>query len=467
MKAKTKVALVSPPLLKDSGHHPFLAPLGLTYIAAVLEQDGHEIKILDCPACNIDHKKLTSELSSFEPNWIGISSITPTIKSALQSARLAKEACPASKLVLGGPHATFMDKQILSQEPTVDIIVRGEGELTMAELAQHTPDSGNLGEVNGITFRSSNGQIVRTRNRAPIQNLDGLPRPAYHYLSLEKYRIFGKRHMPIMASRGCQYQCAFCVSSQMFGATYRGRSPKNVVDELEWLRDVHGASGITFNDDTLTVDRGRVHDICDQIISRKIDLPWGCQSRVDQTSRDILVKMRKAHCNEVSFGIESGCQKILDAIKKKTSVEQNEQAIRWAKEEGLFVAVTALIGYPGETIESAKQTIDLLRRVEPDDAWLCVATPYPGTELHSLLENMGWKMSDDFDLYDTLHPVFENPMLPAEEIYKIRREYYDSLYSPLYVLRQTWKGYLKGNYYSQIMTRTAISHMMWRIRSIF
>jgi anaerobic magnesium-protoporphyrin IX monomethyl ester cyclase len=467
MKAKTKVALVSPPLLKNSAHHPFLPPLGLTYIAAVLEQDGHEIKIIDCPACNIDHKKLTAELSSFMPNLIGISSITPTIKSALQSARVAKEACPDSKVILGGPHATFMDKQILSQEPTADIVVRGEGEQTMAELAQHFPDSGNLGDIDGITFRNSDGQIVRTHNRTLIQNLDELPRPAYHYIPLTEYRIFGKTHMPIMASRGCQYQCTFCVSSQMFGATFRARSPRNVVDELEWLKNVYGASGVTFHDDTLTSDKKRIHDICDQIINRKLNLPWGCQSRVDHISKEILTKLRKAQCNEVSFGIESGCQKILDAVKKKTSVEQNEQAIRWAKEEGLFVAVTALIGYPGETIDSAKQTIDLLRRAEPDDAWLCVATPYPGTELYALLESMGWKMSADFDLYDTLHPVFENPLLPAEEIYKIRREFYNSLYSPRYVLRQTVRGYLKGNYYSQIMARTALNHMLWRIKSFF
>jgi radical SAM superfamily enzyme YgiQ (UPF0313 family) len=253
----------------------------------------------------------------------------------------------------------------------------------------------------------------------------------------------------------------------MFGATFRARSPRNVVDELEWLKNVYGASGVTFHDDTLTSDKKRIHDICDQIINRKLNLPWGCQSRVDHISKEILTKLRKAQCNEVSFGIESGCQKILDAVKKKTSVEQNEQAIRWAKEEGLFVAVTALIGYPGETIDSAKQTIDLLRRAEPDDAWLCVATPYPGTELYALLESMGWKMSADFDLYDTLHPVFENPLLPAEEIYKIRREFYNSLYSPRYVLRQIVRGYLKGNYYSQIMARTALNHMLWRIKSFF
>ena len=156
-------------------------------------------------------------------------------------------------------------------------------------------------------------------------------------------------------------------------------------------------------------------------------------------------------------------------MKKGTKVEQNERAIRWAKEEGLFAAVSAIIGYPGETKDTAKQTLDLIRRIEPDDAWLCIATPYPGSELSAQLKSMGWKMSEDWSLYDTdtTHPVFENPDLPAEEISKIRETFLNSLYSPRYILRQTVKGYLKGNFYSQSMARTALNHMLWRIKSIF
>ena len=461
---KTKIALVNPPLVT---RHPQLPPLGLMYLAAVLEQDGYEIKIIDCPVCKIDHGKLRSELSSFEPNLIGISSITPTINSALQSARVAKEACPDSKVILGGPHVTFMDKQVLGQEATVDIVVRGEGEQTLLELAQHLPNSESLAGIDGITFRNSNGQIMQTPDRPFIQNLDAMPRPAYKYLPLKKYRVFGRTHLPIMTSRGCPYQCSFCVASQMFGGEYRARSPKKVVDELEWLRDVHGADGIYFCDDTLTLDRERTLEICEEIKNRKIGLPWGCQTRVDQVPEKVLVKMREANCQMIHFGVESGCQRILDAVKKSTSIEQCEKAVKWTKEEGIFAAVTAVIGYPGETKDNVKQTLDLIRRLEPDDAWLCTATPYPGTELRALVESMGWKVSDDWSLYDAMHPVFENPLLPSEEISKIRKKFYSSLYSPRYVLRQTVKGYLKGNFYSQIMARTALNHMLWRIKSVF
>ena len=177
--------------------------------------------------------------------------------------------------------------------------------------------------------------------------------------------------------------------------------------------------------------------------------------------------MREANCQMIHFGVESGCQKILDAVKKRISIEQCGEAIKWAKEEGMFAAVTAVIGYPCETRDTVKQTLDLIRRLEPDDAWLCTATPYPGTELRALVESMGWKMAEDWSLYNMAQPVFENPLLPSEEISKIRKKFYSSLYSPRYVLRQTVKGYLKGNFYSQIMARTALNHMLWRIKSVF
>jgi anaerobic magnesium-protoporphyrin IX monomethyl ester cyclase len=462
----TKIALVNPSLLEGTYGHPLFPPVGLAYIAAVLEQEDFEVRIIDCPICEINHEKLRANLASFEPTLIGIASMTSTIPSALKSARVAKEACPDAKVIMGGPHATFADKQILTEEAAVDIVVRGEGEETLLELAQHSPKLEKLHEIKGITFRK-NDQIIQTPDRPFIQNLDELPRPAYKYIPIEKYRTNGKKVLPIMTSRGCPFQCTFCVASQMFGAKFRARSPKNVVDELEWLRDVYGAEGVSFHDDTLTFDRKRILDICDEIMERKIGLPWGCGTRADAVSKEVLAKMRKAQCNEVYFGVESACQKILDSVKKSVSVEQCEKAVKWAKEEGLFVGVSSIIGYPGETKETMKQTLDLIHRIEPDDAWLCYATPYPGTELRALVESLGWKMSEDWTLYDTGHPIFEDPLLPAEEIAKMRKNFYEKFYSPRYILRQTVKGYLRGNFYSKMMARSAVKHLLGRARSSF
>jgi anaerobic magnesium-protoporphyrin IX monomethyl ester cyclase len=463
--AKTKIALINPPFMEGSFHHPLLLPLGLAYLAAVAEKDGHEVKVVDCPASGYDQTKLKSELSSFNPSIVGVTGTTPTIKSSILSAKTAKEILPNAKVLVGGAHATFMDKQLLSEVPEIDVVVRGEGELTLLEIANNISDL-KLEDIDGITFRK-NGQITKNKTRPFTQNLDQMPHPAFHLFPLDKYRIYGKTFLPVMSSRGCPFQCAFCVTSQSFGAQFRARSATNVVDEIEWLKNTHGADGITFYDDILTLNKERILSICDQMVERKIGLPWGCQTRVDQVNKDMLGRMKRACCAEVSFGVESGCQTLLDAFHKKTLVEQNVAAVKLAKKEGLFVAVSAIVSYPGDTMDMVKQTVDLLKKMEPDDAYLCIATPYPGTELRATIEAKGWKISDDWTLYDTMNPVFENPNVNSEEIAKIRKEFYANLYSTKYILRQLWKGKVKGNYYSQMMARFAIGSMIWKIKGKF
>jgi anaerobic magnesium-protoporphyrin IX monomethyl ester cyclase len=461
---KTKVAFVTTPLLEKVAHHPLFPPLGLAYMAAVLDQNGFEVKIFDCPVCEMDHNKLKTELDAYQPTIVGIGSMTPTIESALKSARVAKEACPNATVVMGGPHATFADTEILSTEKAVDIIVRGEGEETIVELAQQSPQLEKISDIKGITFRKDN-QIIQTSTRPFIQDLDALPRPAYKYLPMEKYRITGKTLLPIITSRGCPFQCSFCVASQMFGQRFRMRSPKHVLDELEWLRDEYGAEGIAFQDDTLTFNKKRATEICEGMIERKINLPWGCGTRADVVTKDVLAIMAKAHCNETMFGIESGCQRMRAVLKKGVTNQHCENAIKWAKEAGMFVTVSVILGYPGETKESLQETLDFARKLEPDDVWLCHATPYPGTYLRELVKSYGWKMSEDWELYNTMNPIFEDPALPAKEIAEMRKSFYNKFYSPKYIMRQAVKGYLKGNLYSKIMTRTAANYMLWRAKA--
>lgn len=462
MSKTAKIALVNPPLLKGVYHHQLFLPIGLAYLAAVLKKNGHEVTVIDCMASEMGHKQLKAKLASFKPDVVGITSMTPTIQSTLMSARAAKEVCPYATVTLGGPHATFMDRQILEQEAAVDVVVRGEGEQTLLEMTQNVADSKSLSKVDGITFRNSD-QIIQTPNRPFIQNLDELPYPAYDCFQLDRYRLFGKLFLPIITSRGCPFQCSFCTTSRIMGKEYRARSPKNIIDELEFLKNTYGADAFTFYDDTLTLDKNRIFKICEGIKARKIDLPWDCQTRVDQVSREILTEMRETKCQQVFFGVESGCQEILDAVKKRTTVEQNAKAIKLAKEAGLFVAISIMIGYPGETRDMLKQTLDFVRKTDPDDVYLCVATPYPGTELRRLVEKMGLKMSADWGLYDTVTPVFDNPLLSAEDILKLRKEFYDSFYSPKYVLRHLFKS----NFYSRIMARTALNHIIWRAKSHF
>ena len=458
---KTKIALINTPLLQQAGHHPLFPPLGLAYMAAVLEQNNFEVKIIDCPVSGIDHEKLKTELSSFQPTIVGIGCMTPIVESALKSAHTAKEVCPNAKVVMGGPHATFADKQILTDEKDIDLVVRGEGEETILELAKQPPELKKISEIKGITFRHNN-QIIRSPDRPFIQNLDALPLPAYKYVPIEKYRITGMKLLPIISSRGCPFQCSFCVASQMFGAKFRARSAKNVLDELQWLKDDYGAEGIAFQDDTLTFDRKRATEICDGMIERKLNLHWGCGTRADVVTKEVLTKMSKAGCDEICFGVESGCQRIRDSLKKRVTTEQCENAIKWAKEAGIFVTVSVIIGYPGETKDTLQESFNFIEKSEPDDVWLCHATPYLGTELRALVESHGWKMSQDWKLYNTMNPIFEDPLLPAKDIAEMRKNFYNKFYNSRYIVRQAVKGYFKGNMYSKIMTRTAINYNLWR-----
>jgi anaerobic magnesium-protoporphyrin IX monomethyl ester cyclase len=459
-KKRAKIALVNSPILEGASWHEIYLPINLAYLAAVLEEKGYDLMVLDCPALQMNHEKLKAKLASFDPDIVGISTMTPTLPSAFLAARAAKEVCPNTKVVLGGLGATFLDEQILKAEPAVDFIVRGEGEQTMLELAQNPSDPKKLHKIDGVTFRGEK-QIVRTPDRPVTQNLDELPRPAYKHFPLEKYRLFGRKVLPVATSRGCPFNCSFCVTPQMFHHTFRMRSPKNVVDELEWLKNVHGAEAFSFYDDMLTYDKKRVYEICDGMRERKLDLPWDCQSRVDTVNREMVFKMKEAGCQELFYGVETGSQQILDVMGKKTSIEQNEKAIKWAKEAGIFVAISVVIGYPGETRHSIQQTLNFIRKVKPDDAFLCVATPSPGSELSNIIKKKGWKMSSDLSLYDLANPVFENPELPAEEITKIRRDFCNSFYSPSYVFRQL----LRRNSYCRIMARAAMNHILWRVKA--
>jgi radical SAM superfamily enzyme YgiQ (UPF0313 family) len=310
-------------------------------------------------------------------------------------------------------------------------------------------------------------EVVETPTRPFIQDLDALPWPAYKFVPIEKYWVHGQKLLSVITSRGCPYKCPFCVATEMFGQRFRARSAKNVLDELQWLKEEYGAEGVAFQDDTLTFDKKRAMDICDGMIERKLNLRWGCGTRADVVTKELLDKMAKANCDEVMFGIESGCERMRAELKRGVTNQHIENAIRWAKEAGMFVTVSVILGYPGETKESLQETLDFVRKIAPDDAWLCHATPFPGTHLREIVEQNGWKMADDWKTYNTMNAIFEDPNLPAKDIALMRKQFYDKFYTPGYILRQAKKGYIKGNMYSKIMTRTAANYNLWRVMSAF
>jgi anaerobic magnesium-protoporphyrin IX monomethyl ester cyclase len=455
-----KVALISPPAPSALAFVDYQSPtVGLAILAAVLEKNGYDVTVLDCPPVHMTYNGIKQALTRFKPDIVGITSVTPTFSSALKTAQTAKEAYPQTLVALGGPHVTIADDQFILQHPEVDVIVKGEGEQTLVELARCVLGAMSLDEVAGITYRK-NGQAIRTPNRPCIENLDELPPPAYHYFPIHRYRIFGKLGLAMVTGRGCASQCSFCVVPQIGKNSYRTRSPKSVVDEMEYLRDRYHPDFISFNDEVFTYDQKRVAEICLEIKRRKLTIPWDCQTRVDLVSKELLYKMRAANCQLVCFGIESGSQKILDAMKKGTTVEQNATAIKWAKEAGLSVNVSLIIGYPGETQETLKETIDFMKKTEPDDIFLFLATPYATTELRETVLSMGWKMSQDWNIFEMQTAVFENKEFSFGRINNVREIFYNQLYSPAYILRQS----MKHTIYSGIMVQNGLHQLLWRLK---
>jgi len=249
--------LVNPPYPRGAHQHQPFIPLGIGYLAAVLEKNQYEVDVIDCQALKLTHEELRSEISKRQPDIVGITSTTLTYKSALHIAEIAKEVHPNCLTVLGGCHATFWDDKALQECPYLDIVVRKEGEDTLLELVRSLGAGRVFDNVFGTTCRKD-AEIIRNPDRPYIENLDSLPFPAHYLLPIKHYRKYGKVVFPLSTSRGCTFYCNFCSAVRMFGRRYRMRSPKSVADELEFIHKKYGTDQFTFYDDTFTVDGGRI-----------------------------------------------------------------------------------------------------------------------------------------------------------------------------------------------------------------
>jgi radical SAM superfamily enzyme YgiQ (UPF0313 family) len=372
----------------------------------------------------------------------------------LHIARIAKEMLPNCLTVLGGSHATFWDNEALQECPYLDVVARKEGENTLLELVGRLKTGSAFHDVSGITCRMDK-KIMKNPDRPYIENLDDLPYPAYHLWPIERLRKYGKVIFPVMTSRGCVYWCDFCTAVRMFGRKYRMRSPKNVVDELEFLNNTYGADQFTFYDDAFTVNLTRTAKICKEIRNRKLKIKWDCETRVDMVTKELLLQMKRAGCIAIWFGVESGSQQVINAMKKGFSTAQTLRAFRWAKEAGLMTVAGVILGFPGETKETAWQTMKFVEKISPNDVGFYVATPYPGTPLYDCVKENGWLKITDFDKYDTATPIFEVPTLSMQELREIREQALQRFYlSPTYFLNMLSmfsKGRMWGFSASRIM----------------
>jgi anaerobic magnesium-protoporphyrin IX monomethyl ester cyclase len=361
-------------------------------------------------------------------------------KSAMKLITIAKEVQPTAVTMLGGSHGTFWDENALNEYPALDIVVRREGEQTLIEILEKLESQSSLSNVLGITYRDGE-KTVRNEDRPFIEDLDALPFPAHHLLPLEKLKHNGKLLVPLVSSRGCVFWCDFCSTVRMFGRGYRMRSPKNVVDEMQYVHEKLGVDQVTFYDDAFSVDRNRVVKICEELHSRKLKIMWDCGTRVDMVDRELMQIMKDAGCIAVWLGVESGSEAMLGAMNKSIKLDQTRKAYKTAQKVGLITIANVVLGFPGETEQTAKETVQFLKQLNPDDVGFYIATPYPGTPMYEQVIKNGWLRVTDFNKYDTAGPTFETPWMSMEKLAKIRYKAYQDFYlRPTYVLKMMRRG---------------------------
>lgn len=397
--------------------------MGLAYIAAVLKRKDVTVEILDCPALNISFKELRRKIDRSHPDLVGITCMSCQYPSALKVAKIVKEVDEETKTVLGGSHPTALPVQCL-QERNVDVVVVGEGEYTTLELVESLEESSPLSKVDGIAYKQD-GRIIVNPRRAPIVNLDELPFPAWDLLPMKDYPpaphgAFVKKPpvTSMITSRGCPFRCSFCSSPILWGRLWRARSPRNIVDEIEYLYNVYGIREIHFEDDNFTLKKKRVIETCDEIIQRGLDIVWACPNgvRIDTLDEEILKKMKESGCYRLAFGIESGSQRILDGVKKDIKLRRVEETIKRAKDIGIETVGFFMIGLLEDNEQTVRQTIAFAKKLPLDQAEFGICTPFPGSELYDIAFKKGSLETRDWEKYDTFKAVSKTNALSTSDL---------------------------------------------------
>ena len=399
-----------------------LPPLGLTYMAAVLTESNYDVKIVDL---NVGE----DQQSIPHDNWdlVGITLDTSRYYKGMEYARMLKSR--GTKVVVGGPHASFMAEEILGSG-SADFVVRGEGEQTMLELVKTLSEGGSLKEIKGLSH-TFNREVIHNPERTYSDDLDTLPFPARQLLDMDKYRTskLGTRSITsVLTSRGCPYQCSFCASSKLAGTFWRARSVQSIVEEIQFVKNTYGYRAFAFVDDNFTLNPQRVIDLCQEICKRGWDVHWWCFSRVDTIVRnpEMVSLMYKAGCRSTYIGIESRNQETLDFYNKKISADISREAISILKENKIEMTASFIIGALNEDRDMVEDTLQFAKSLNPNTVSFTILTPYPGTDLFEQVKDR--IITFDWRKYDGIHSVIRLKHFKPMQIQLTLLRFYISFY---------------------------------------
>jgi anaerobic magnesium-protoporphyrin IX monomethyl ester cyclase len=437
-----KILLLQPPISEKGVTSFMYPPLGLIALASYLQQEGHNISLYDS---NVEKNSIEDILNLVKiqsPQIVGIGAMSVNINKTFEVAQAIKSYSKEIIIIVGGVHPTVEPQQTL-ENPYIDFVVRGEGEITAAELVNTLQKGGSdFEKIQGLGFKKEN-KIIINPPRDLIKDISALPIPAYHLLNIAKYRAPYTSRTPFMImarSRGCPFQCTFCGVKKMFGLSYRAQRPERSIKEIEYLINELDIKEIGFKDSEFTLDPKNVEELCDLLIEKKYDLTWDCNGRVNHVTPSLLKKMKEAGCTTITYGIESGDQKVLDIMKKQITIQQIIDTIKMSKAAKLKVIGNFMIGNAGDTKETIEKTINFAKELSLDYAYFGFTTPFPGTELREQAIANGWLLNDKLEAIKYEDCIMNATSLPTPELKRYLTKAYRSFYfRPSYIAKRLLK----------------------------
>jgi len=442
-----------PPVVEDStGFYP---PLGLLYVAAYAERvEGCDVQLLDCDAQGIRHNDLFEKIKTFRPDVIGIQALTFTLIDAVEVARTAKKVSTHALVVMGGPHPTLYPEETLGI-PEVDVVVRGEGEYAFEALLRAFQSGRSLDLIPGVLTKAGIRGGACPEKLNYINDLDELKMPARHLLDLSRYSsslASPKRITTMMSSRGCPGRCVFCDRPQM-GKIFRKRSAESVVTEMtHCVRDLC-VKEIIFYDDTFTIDKERVIEICDRIIGGCLQVLWDIRARVDTMTPQMILKLRQAGCVRIHYGVETGSPRLQKLIRKNLDLEKMREVFTLTRRAGIETLGYFMIGLPTETKTEVEETMNLILSLPMDYAHIATFTPYPGTAVYREALESGFYDRDYWREFSRepdprFTPRYWNEHFTDAQLLGLLKDAYYRYYSrPGYILQRLLKVRSPGEFF--------------------
>ena len=421
---------------------PVYPPLGVLYLGAVLEREGHAVEFLDLDIEGMDAQGLLAHIERDPPGLVGFSCVTPTAPNGFALAAAIKARFPLLPIAMGGIHPTIAPEETLAH-PAVDFVAIGESEHTVRELAAFLEaGSPALADIDGLWWKEGE-EVRRNRPRELEPDLDAFPLPAFHLVKdLSRYSPADAQSLPvapIMTSRGCPGQCTYCCTKQIFGRRFRARSVQNILAEIELLVTRFGIRELHFLDDNLSTSKRRILDLCSELERRNYPLRYEISNgiRADMVDEEILRAFRAIGMVNIGFGVESGNEEILKVIRKGISKDQVRRAMAMAKDLGFETWGFFIIGLYRETPETIRDTIDFAIELDPDFAKFLILKPFPGSVIHDQLDADGLILSHDYARYGVYTaPVHHLPGLTAQDILHWQKRAYRMFYfRPSKILR--------------------------------